>query len=172
MAIMGATVDFAAAAPPPPIPVKPGWREAPFRGRGDGYRASMQLYGFLLLSVRVTGRLYCTRSDGERFTKHFRLRLQKDYLGVGRAGRFSYTDRPVKRGWTTYGVDQALTGTVGPGNVLPGYFTGHYEYAVWRPEFTCQTGSFRGPAEAPFRVQRVATQWPRPSDRGAIERSK
>lgn len=149
------------------IPVAPGYREALYRGRADGYRISMELYGFLLLSVRVTGRLHCVEKDGRTHLGRFRIRLEDGLLEVGRSGRFSHTDRPLRQGFSTFGVDQALSGSVGPGDMLPGVFTGHYEYVRRRPRVTCRTGSFKGSAEVPFRVQRVAQMFPPPDWRGS-----
>jgi hypothetical protein len=155
LAVAGST----AAAGPRSIPSREP-REAVYRGVGEGYRINMQLYGHLL-KAHVTGLMLCARSDEGIFHKHFKLRFEKEYLGVGGpTGRFSYTSRPLARGWTAYGVDEALIGHLGPARVLPGFFGGSFEYVVRRPRFRCRT-DFRGSTEVPFRVERVATELPR-----------
>jgi hypothetical protein len=142
-----------AAAAPPSIRVTHEPREAVYLGKNGDYRIALALNGYSLLEWWVAGRLYCVRSGGEEYLRHFKFRLGLAMV-VGHRGRFSFTKRPTRRG-VKYGVDRALKGHVGPLGLIPGSFSGHYEYVVRRPRVTCQTNSFHGSAEAPFSVRRV-----------------
>jgi hypothetical protein len=153
IALCGAAT--AAAAPKSVRVSEP--REGTFRSRTSDYRVILSVYGHLL-QAHIDGRMVCIGSDGARHYKRFRLHFDKSLLGVGGlTGRFSYTDRPLARGTTLYGVDEALRGNFGPPRVLPGSFEGAFEYVVRRPWIKCWTGKSPTFAEVPFQVERISS---------------